>query len=128
MAQEVLTELETCRYRLSEAKKDRRGWFVERQLPAQTYNTRWTQSLTTADEVRVNSALRAFYVWADEMNGKMSKRAANEFSAIGSVVDIGEPTLHLVLDEDLAELDEGLSRIKNAQDALGELTMRLGRN
>jgi hypothetical protein len=30
-------------------------------------------------------------------------------------------------DVDLAELDEGLSRIKNAQDHLAELIQRLGR-
>lgn len=126
LAQAVSSELETCRYRLSEAKAERKGWFVERQLPAGTYNTRWTPSLSTADEVSVNDALRGFYVWADEMNGKMSRRAVAEFNSVGTVGFDGK-TLTLD-DNDLSELDEGLSRIENAQDLLAALTKRLGRN
>jgi hypothetical protein len=69
LAQAVTTELETCRYRLAEAKSNQLGWLPERQLPAETYNVRWTPSLLTADEVTVNDSLRAFYVWADEPCG-----------------------------------------------------------
>jgi hypothetical protein len=127
LAQAVSQELETCRYRLSKAMTDRRGWFVERQLPAETHNTRWTPSLATADEVHVNDALRGFYVWADEMNASMSDRASAEVIYVGSVVPADRKTLDLD-DEDLAELGEGLSRIRNAQDVLAELISRLGPN
>jgi hypothetical protein len=74
LAQAVKTELETCRYRLNRAKQERHGWSLERNLPAQTYNLRWTPSLATADQVAVNDALRGFYVWADEMNHQIDAR------------------------------------------------------
>jgi hypothetical protein len=122
LAQAVETELETCRYRLHEAKGDRRGWFSERNLPAETYNTRWTPSLVTADQVSINDALRAFYVWADEANHKMSRRASNEVLAIGGVLEGKSLDLD---DGDVGELDDGLSRIRNAQEHLTKLTERL---
>lgn len=125
MAQKTKTELETCRYRLSEAKTEQRGWFQERQLPADIYNAQWASSPLTADEVAINEALRGFYVWADEMNGKMSRRAAAEYSAVGTVQFDEQPT---DLDaEAIAELDEGLGRVKNALEHLEPLIQRLTR-
>jgi hypothetical protein len=123
-AHAVSTELETCRYRLSEAKRDRRGWSSERNLPAEAVNTRWSQSPVAADEIGVTEALRGFYVWADQMNHRMSRRASAEFNAIGSVLRGKSLDLD---DDDLVELDEGLSRIKNAQEHLEKLIARLGR-
>jgi hypothetical protein len=121
LAQAVLGELETCRYRLAKAKKQGQGWFVERQLPAETHH-RWTQSLSTAHEVDVNDALRGFYVWADEINATMSARASAETMSVGGLV---RPKALALDDDDVTELDEGLSRIKNAQEHLGELIKRL---
>jgi hypothetical protein len=124
LAQELRTELETDRSRLSEAKRDRRGWFSERNLRAEVFNTRWTPSRVTADQVAINDALRGFYVWADEMNHRMSRRASNEVMAVGRVLEGKSLDLD---DADLAELDEGLSRIKNAHDRLDALVKRLAR-
>jgi hypothetical protein len=124
LAQAMTTELETCRYRLSEAKQRRRGWLSGRNLPAETYNTRWTTSLATADQVAVNNALRGFYIWADHMNSQMLRRAQNEASAVGEVLFGKSLALG---DEDVTELDEGISRIKNAQEKLAALTSELRR-
>lgn len=124
LAQAAKTELETCRYRLSEAKRERRGWVIERNLPAETYNARWTSSLATADQVAINDALRGFYVWADEMNHRMSRRSWAEVDAIGG--ELRGKGLDLD-DEDVAELDEGLSRIGSAQEHLEKLIAGLRR-
>jgi len=122
LTQAVTTELETCRYRLAEAKSNQIGWLPDRQLPAETYNLRWTPSVLTADEVTVNDALRAFYVWADELNGKLAARAAAEAKAIG--LEFHGQGRDLDAD-DLRELDEGLRRVANAQSHLQSLTSRL---
>jgi hypothetical protein len=124
LAQAVSTELETCRYRLSDAKRERRGWFSERSLPAEMYNMRWTPALVTADQVAINDALRGFYVWTDEINHRIDRRGWAEVNAIGSV--LRDKSLDLD-DDDLAEVDEGLNRIKNAQDLLTALIERLER-
>jgi hypothetical protein len=123
VAQKTETELETCRRRLSKAMTKRRGWHRERQLPAEIYNTQWTASPNAADEVAINEALRDFYVWTDEMNGKMARRGAAEYSAVGTVqVDL--PTLDLD-DDVISELDEGFRRVASAQEALAGLIERL---
>jgi hypothetical protein len=122
LAQAVKTELETCQHRLYEAKYERHGWYQGRRLPAETYNSRWNASPITADEVAANDALRNFYIWADDMNAKMSERAAAEYRAIGTIM-VGK-TLTLD-DEDLAELKEGGRKIANARAELNALIRRL---
>jgi hypothetical protein len=124
VAQKTCTELETCGRRLSKAKTERGSW---RQLPAEIYNTQWTTSPLTAEEVAINKVFRDFYVWADEMNGKMARRAAAEYGAVGTVLSGKYPMLDSD-EEMIAELDEGLSRVQNARDALGGLVERLSRH
>jgi hypothetical protein len=122
-AQAVVTELETCRLRIGEAKAQREAWPMDRQLPAETYNTRWTPSLATADQLQINETLRAFYVWADHMNGKLGARVQREETAIGW--EFHGPGRALG-EEDLQELNEGLGRISAALGLLNWLIDREG--
>lgn len=122
LAQAVTTELETCRYRLEEAKSLGRTWLPAQQLPAAAHNEQWTPSPLTADEVGINDALRSFYVWADQLNWKFSARAAEEEHAVGLEFTGKGRTLD---EADLAELDEGIGRVQNAQALLAALIARL---
>jgi hypothetical protein len=74
--------------------------------------------------VAINDALRGFYVWADEANHRIDQRGWNEVNSIGSVLRGKSLDLD---DADLAELDEGISRISNAHTLLDALVKRLER-
>jgi hypothetical protein len=125
LVQAVTTELETCRYRLAEAKTTKQGWLRDRQLPAETFNAGWTPSLLTADRITVNDALRGFYVWADELNGQLAARADAEATAIGMEFRGKGRALD---SDDLEQLDEGLNRIQTAQAALMDVAVELQHN
>jgi hypothetical protein len=118
-----VTELETCRLRIAQAVEQREAWSIDRQLPAETYNTRWTPSLATADQLQINETLRDFYVWADHMNGKLGARVQREETAVGW--EFHGPGRALG-EEDLQELDEGLARISAALGLLKWLIAREG--
>jgi len=121
LAQALRTELETCRYRLESARNDRHGWTSDKRLPSEQYSA-WARSAITADETNVNRALEGFYVWADQTNHAMCDRETVEVAGVTQTFSISMLDLS---DDDISEMGEGLSRIKNAQEHLGQLIERL---
>jgi hypothetical protein len=102
--------METCRYRLTEARGKRSGWTAEQCLPAARYHA-WSESVLTVDEVDVNAALEGFYVWADQENGRMAERERSSEDSSG----VSRFAFNVLLGK---ELQEGISRVTNAQEHL----------
>jgi hypothetical protein len=124
LANEVITELETNRYQLEEAKARRWGWTRADMLQAAKFD-KWQQSPIAASEVEVMAALRGIYVWMHRLNMEMQAREDSylETQAGPAIWADG-----LALDRaDREDLDEGLSRIVNAQDHLNAMIARLGK-
>jgi hypothetical protein len=122
LAEAVRTELETCRYRMVRAEHDHVGWYAEQRLPADAY-AKWAPALVTADQTEVNEALRGFYVWANEMNHHMSRVATEEWNAVGR--EIPSTSSPLLGADTVSPMREGISRVENAQERLGDLIKRL---
>jgi Predicted nucleotide-binding protein containing TIR-like domain len=123
LAHEVITELETNRYQLSEAKARAYGWSTDDLLAAAKFD-KWQKDPDASADSDVMDALRATYVWMHRKNIEMQEREHAAWNAVGRQVD--EPVPGLALDaNDLAELDEGMSRIMNAQDRLRALIEQL---
>jgi len=119
----VHTELETARYQLSQAKESRQGW-GNNHLPAATFSE-WAASAIAAPRTDVRAALDGYYVWANAINQEMEQRAAREYAQVGQQLSGKTSALD---DADIVALDEGLSRIRNAQEHLDSLRDELSQN
>lgn len=116
LAQEVLTELETARYQLDEAKRRARGWRMLDMLPAAKFD-KWQQDSVAVGYTGVMDALRGVYVWMHRLNMEMHRRERAENTKLGALPGNGLALTR----EDLEGLEEGMSRIHNAQEHLREL-------
>ena len=120
-AHAVLTELETARYQLEEAKEKRRGWHATDALPTAKF-AEWRADQATATQGGVFAALRGTYIWMERMNVAMAKRERTETNAVGTVTRfVTGLGLHTY---DIKHIDEGLSRIQNAKEHLDRLVTR----
>jgi HNH endonuclease len=120
LANEVFTELETARYQLEEAKSRRRGWRSLDMLPGAKFD-KWQLDPVAVRDTEMMKAFRGVYVWMHRKNMEMQRREISEN------VDKGQlPGAGLALTQgDLESLEEGLSRIRNAQDHLQRLISEL---
>jgi hypothetical protein len=121
LAHEVLTELETDRYQLDEAKKQEHGWAATDMLQAAKFD-KWQKDPDAVAHTDVMDALRGTYIRLHRKNVEMQARERAEWNAVGGTLD--EPGLTLNA-HDLADLDEGMSRIQDAQDHLRRLCAEL---
>jgi hypothetical protein len=122
LAHEVMTELETNRYQLDEAKARKYGWSTDDMLQAAKFD-KWQKDSDAAADSDVMDALRGTYIWLHRKNIEMQQREQAAWNAVGQQVDV--PGLALDA-HDLAELDEGMNRIANAKDRLRVLIQELG--
>jgi hypothetical protein len=117
-AHTVFTELETARYQLEEAKKRMRGWTSDDALPMARFAP-WQESLATATRGTVTAALRGAYIWMERTNVEMAKREAAELNVVGTIARrLNGLTF---FPADVEKIDEGISRIRNAQEHLQRL-------
>jgi len=122
LANEVFTELETARYQLDEAKNSRRGWRALDMLPGAKFD-KWQLDWVAVRHTEVMGALRGAYIWMHRKNMEMQRREASENIGKGQLLGTG-----LALTQsDLESLDEGMSRIRNAQEHLQSLITGLTR-
>jgi hypothetical protein len=122
LAHEVITELETNRYQLAEAKARGYGWGDDDMLPGAKFD-QWQKDPDASGDSDVMDALRGTYIWLHRKNVEMQRREQAAWNAVGQTVD--EPGLMLDAD-DRAELDEGISRVMTAQSHLRALIEKLG--
>jgi len=122
LAHEVITELETNRYQLAEAKARGYGWGDDDMLPGAKFDL-WQKDPDASGDSDVMDALRGTYIWLHRKNVEMQQREQAAWNAVGQTVD--EPGLMLDAD-DRAELDEGISRIATARSHLRALMVKLG--
>lgn len=122
LAHEVVTELETNRYQLDEAKAREYGWSRDDMLQAAKFD-KWQKDPDASADTDVMDALRGTYIWLHRKNLEMQRREQAAWNAVGHAVD--EPGLMLDA-HDLAGLEEGMRRITNAQDRLRALIEKLG--
>ena len=118
LAHEVITELETNRYQLDEAKQRRHGWGANDMLQAAKFD-KWQKDPRAVIHTDVMRALRGTYVWQHRKNIEMHRREVAAWNAVGTttalVEDLG------LDDDDVRDLDEGMSRIRDAQDRVERL-------
>lgn len=122
LAHEVLTELETNRYQLAEANARECGWGADDMLQAAKFD-KWEKDPDASAHTGVMDALRGTYIWLHRKNIEMQRRDQAAWNSVGGVGE--EPGLALS-ETDLAELEEGISRILAAQDRVRALIIELG--
>ena len=121
LAHEVLTELETDRYQLAEAREREYGWGANDMLQGAKFD-KWQKDPDAVVHRDVMDALRGTYIWLHRKNIEMQAREAAELSFVGGILN----GPGLMLDAtDLAAVDEGMTRIVNAQQHLRRLCDRL---
>jgi hypothetical protein len=123
LANEVLTELETDRCQLDEAKRRKHGWFRHDMLQAAKFD-KWQNSPLAAPQVEVMEALRGTYIWMHRKNMEMQDREAVEWNSVGSAEPLLMEGLSLSA-VDLRDLDEGTRRVLNSQTVLRRLIEEL---
>ena len=73
LANEVITELETARYQLAEAKAKGRGWRMLDMLPAAKFDM-WQKDSDAVNQRLVMKALRGTYICMHRLNIEMQER------------------------------------------------------
>ena len=122
LANEVVTELETARYQLDEAKSQSRGWTMLDMLPAAKFDI-WQKDPDAVRHAPVMKALRGTYIWMHRRNMEMQRRELLQNVTPAQATD--RRGLDLTAD-DIARLDEGISRIVDAQERLERFITDLG--
>jgi len=118
LVNEVMTELETNRYHLDDARERRQGWGANDMLQAAKFD-KWQKDPRAAVYGDVMDALRGIYVWQHQKNKEMQRREAAAWNAIGTTVHLAKDLS--LDDDDIRDLCEGMSRIMNAQEHLRQL-------